>query len=53
MAEESAIMTRGSCVQNTKYCSNNKVKRLEWAGHLAGISDGRTAKKAFLCKPME
>jgi hypothetical protein len=28
-----------------------KLKRLEWAGHLVRMSDGRTLKKVFLGKP--
>jgi hypothetical protein len=28
-----------------------KVKRLEWAGHLVRMSDGRTVKKVFVEKP--
>jgi hypothetical protein len=28
-----------------------KVRRLEWAGHLVRMSDGRTVKKVFLGKP--
>jgi hypothetical protein len=27
-----------------------KVRRLEWAGHLVGMSDGRTVKEVFLGK---
>jgi hypothetical protein len=27
-----------------------KVRRLEWAGHLVRMSDGRAAKKVFLGK---
>jgi hypothetical protein len=30
-----------------------KVRRLEWAGHLAGMSDDRTARKAYLWKIKE
>jgi hypothetical protein len=28
-----------------------KARRLEWAGHLVRMSDGRAAKKVFLGKP--
>jgi hypothetical protein len=31
--------------------SNNKVRRLEWAGHLVRMSDDRTVKKVVPGKP--
>jgi hypothetical protein len=35
----------------TKYCSNNKGRRLEWAGYLVGMSDDSTVKNAFMGTP--
>jgi hypothetical protein len=54
MAGESTITMKCSLVhRKPNTVTTIKVRRLEWAGHLAGMSDGRTARKAFLWKLME
>jgi hypothetical protein len=54
MAGESTIMMKCSFLyEKPSIVTTIKVRRMEWAGHLAGMSDARTARKAFLCKLME
>jgi hypothetical protein len=44
MAGESTIIMKCSFVyRKPSIVTTIKVRRLEWAGHLAGMSDGRTA----------
>jgi hypothetical protein len=47
MAGESTIMMKCSFVyRKPSIVTTIKVRRLEWAGNRAGISDGRTARNA-------
>jgi hypothetical protein len=54
VAGESTIMMKCTFVyRKPNTVTTIKVRRMEWAGHLAGMSDGRTARKVFQWKLME